>query len=55
MREPICSEIKRRARQSERLGSSSLRVGARLPVLKVELVNERSSWARQSERLGSSS
>ena len=23
MREPICSEIKRRARQSERLGSSS--------------------------------
>ena len=29
MREPICFEVKRRARQSERLGSSSRRVGAR--------------------------
>ena len=28
---------------------------ARLPVLKVELVNDRSIWARQSKRLGSSS
>ena len=28
---------------------------ARLPLLKGELVNERSGWARQSERLGSSS
>ena len=40
MREPICFEVKRRARLSERLGSSSQRVGARMPVLKVELVNE---------------
>ena len=45
MREPIRFKVKRRARQSERLGSSSQGAGARLPVLKGELVNERSGWA----------
>ena len=39
-REGIVNERSSWARQSERLGSSSKRVGARLLVLKGELVNE---------------